>query len=355
MSCCRSYPIRAHLSRAVILMALGAPPVSAQSKAYSIDDVITMLTGGVTLPRIETLAQTDCVTFSVNSEARDRLQKAGANASLLEVLGRACYLGPILNVQTNPAGVEVWLNGNRLGTTPVEMRVGAASAAAVELRSGSWRMAIATNLAPGTRLRIVAEGPQDSVTVPEVPNDMTIAENLRLFEQWKPTNSRPIPPAAPTHSSTYAPILSLLGLGGGVAIGVLAPVPLPTGCYKKGSACDNSAGTQALLGGLLGSLFAIGGAFLGSSIDNGRFHGATEAHTHAMTASSARLDAWEHEQAASRERWLQTDPIASQRLALERTRLKSERDGAIAENNMRIRHNASLPEPKVTTELLVRQ
>ena len=81
-------------SRAVI--ALGAlaltfaAPLAAQSKGYTLDDILGLLRRHVASTRVLSLAKSSCVTFEVTNDVATRVKRAGGTVALVDGLKQVC-------------------------------------------------------------------------------------------------------------------------------------------------------------------------------------------------------------------------------------------------------------------------
>src|SRR3712207_525594 len=78
-------------SVAVVVATLYAAPVAeAQGSPYSLDQVVSLLQGGATGPRVIELVGSNCLSFRVTPTAEQRLRTAGADAPLIRRLRGLC-------------------------------------------------------------------------------------------------------------------------------------------------------------------------------------------------------------------------------------------------------------------------
>jgi hypothetical protein len=76
--------------------------ISAQSRAYSIDDIIEFVKGGLSSSAILAKTKVSCIDFRVTSESAARLRAAGAGDDLVGRLISNCYKGEAAEVQITP-------------------------------------------------------------------------------------------------------------------------------------------------------------------------------------------------------------------------------------------------------------
>src|SRR2546423_6708541 len=77
----------------------------AQSKPYSLDDVVDLVKGGVPTTSILAKTKSSCINFHLTAEAGARLRAAGATDALVAGLVSACYKGEpaeITNINPRP-------------------------------------------------------------------------------------------------------------------------------------------------------------------------------------------------------------------------------------------------------------
>ena len=77
---------------AAVLAALTALPhaARAQSSAYSLSDIVELVRNKVPSKRVLSLAKQNCVSFAIDDDARTKLKRAGAAASLITGLESVC-------------------------------------------------------------------------------------------------------------------------------------------------------------------------------------------------------------------------------------------------------------------------
>jgi len=72
----------------------GTSPLAAQRKPYTIDDLLTLVRGGVAPVRIGELADRSCLAFVLDRDAEAQLCQSGAIDQVVERLSRACVVTP---------------------------------------------------------------------------------------------------------------------------------------------------------------------------------------------------------------------------------------------------------------------
>jgi len=75
---------------ALVTAVMCATAAPAQSKAYSLDDLVGLLKRKVSSTRVLTLAKQNCISFSMSSDAESALKKAGGSADLVNGLHDVC-------------------------------------------------------------------------------------------------------------------------------------------------------------------------------------------------------------------------------------------------------------------------
>jgi len=83
-------------TRAVIVLGvfaftfMFAAPLAAQSKGYTLDDILGLLRRHVASTRVLSLAKSSCVTFEVTDDVAARVKRAGGTAALVDGLKQVC-------------------------------------------------------------------------------------------------------------------------------------------------------------------------------------------------------------------------------------------------------------------------
>ena len=72
------------------LAAIFAAPLAAQTKGYSLDDILGLLRRHVASARVLSLAKTSCVTFEVTDDVAVRVKRAGGTQALIDGLRQVC-------------------------------------------------------------------------------------------------------------------------------------------------------------------------------------------------------------------------------------------------------------------------
>ena len=80
---------RAWLAAGVFALILAAP-LGAQSKGYTLDDILGLLRRHVSSARVLSLAKTSCVTFEVTDDVAGRLKRVGGTTALVDGLRQVC-------------------------------------------------------------------------------------------------------------------------------------------------------------------------------------------------------------------------------------------------------------------------
>ena len=80
---------RAALVLGVVASMLSAP-LAAQTKGYTLDDILGLLRRHVSSTRVLSLAKTSCVTFEVTPDVATKVKRAGGTQALIEGLKQVC-------------------------------------------------------------------------------------------------------------------------------------------------------------------------------------------------------------------------------------------------------------------------
>ena len=210
----------------------------------------------------------------------------------------------VLRVTTQPSGVEVSVQGSRVGLTPVECMLPPTDAATVSARRGGWTQTMSAPLPPGRIARIHFSVPADTVAWPAPRSRQELAQEVLRIRPFTPTLAQPLQPPAPVRSSTAKVALALVGGVGGMLLGIQIGPGLFQCTGDQDPAYDNcseTAGEAEATGALLtGALGALIGWVGGRSIDNSRFAQAQGR----MTDYPPLLEAWQRNVSLERERWI---------------------------------------------------
>jgi hypothetical protein len=90
----------------VLLQASGSPAAAQQGGSpYTLEDVLVLLQGGHSTPRILNRIREDCITFRVDAAAAE-LRNAGADQALLDGLRGICFRGAAARQPAPTAAVD---------------------------------------------------------------------------------------------------------------------------------------------------------------------------------------------------------------------------------------------------------
>ena len=86
---CRNLSSRIATLAGTFALLLSAP-LAAQTKGYTLDDILGLLRRHVASTRVLSLAKTSCVTFEVTPDVATRVKRAGGTQALIDGLKDVC-------------------------------------------------------------------------------------------------------------------------------------------------------------------------------------------------------------------------------------------------------------------------
>ena len=210
----------------------------------------------------------------------------------------------VLRVTSDPPGVDVVVEGRRVGLTPIECTLPPTDAANVSAQRSGWTQSMSAPLPPGRIARVHFSVPADTVAWPAPRSRQELAQDVLRIRPFTPTVSQPLQPPVPVKSSLARVALALVGGVGGMLLGIQIGPGLFQCTGDQDPAYDNcseTAGEAEATGALLtGALGALIGWVGGRSIDNSRFAQAQGR----MTDYPPLLEAWQRNVSLERERWI---------------------------------------------------
>ncbi len=315
-----------------VIGLLTALPLSAglgQARPYSLDDIVELVANRVPRARIVQLVRTDCIAFQLDSVAESRLGAAGADPLLVADLREVCYAGSLLQVTTEPPGVEVWVGARLAGRSPIVDQLVPDSGVVVEARTAQWVSRVSVNLPRRQLVSVHFDVPGDTLPWPVARPQEEIAQTV--LANWRPPKVPPPMPLPPPNKPGSAGRW-ILGIGGIVGGAVLGHRARP------------DSAVYAVIGGAAGGLV---GVLLGAGLDNAAHRGSVRKYEQSVRDHPAALALWQAQMAADKNRWLQRElPIA---LEQERRRVDAESARVRAENEKIQVRNRTVREPLVTT------
>lgn len=347
---CSPRPLRWLLSglAALALCCLSARPATAQGRAYSAEAIARLVTGGANTARILELTRAECVGFIMDEAADRLLRRAGADEGLIAGLRGTCYIGPAIDVSSEPPGAEVLVNGQSVGKTPITIPVKAAPAVAVEVRYNGAAKSITTAVPADRVARLRFDLPRDTLPWPVGRSAREFGEEYGLLDSWRSTLPKPEVPRAPRgwRKTTRLGLGLAMGAGAGFAATrstCARSLPSKTVDGKTYPAVplgvDPACSTPTMAGAAL-----VGGVAL-MGIAKLRHDGRVRGYRRATAAYPQRVADWENAKIAERDLWLQNQPRIRAALAEQEQRLSPERERRQQENAKIAERNAQLVEP----------
>lgn len=323
--------------------------VGGQSPGLSLEDVVNLLSRRVSAQIIAQNAKEACILFPMDSVAEAELAKARAPRELVASLRTNCFNGAILEVVTDPPGVDVVVDQKAVGASPYRARLAATPNVRVQVGRGDHAQNADIEIPKSTQVRITFEMLEDTVALPPERSARQIAEDLGLMRQWVPPIPRPTAPVAPVqHGSGFRSLL--IGVVGG-AVGLAAASASPTPCHDKQVAAQDSyvgdklyrSGAEVDLGVKPGCAAGIGaGVALVSSLVarqwlDSRSRGEMRTYEAAKTNYPVEVARWDASVERERATWLAANPQVNAALAAQ----ANARNGARANNVAINRRNAA--------------
>jgi hypothetical protein len=334
------------LALAIVALTRGA---EAQSTGRSLQDIIDLLAGRVTPSRVAQRAKEDCIAFPIDAEAESKLTSAGASRELIASLRTSCFTGAILEVVSEPTGVDLAVDGRTVGKTPYRARVTPTSAMRLQVRRGEQVQSFDAEIPPGMQVRVAFDILEDTIPWPPERSARQIADDLGIMRQWTPPVPMPHEPVAPGATRSGMRALLVGVIGGGIAFAAASMSPTP--CHDKQVAATDSylgdklypAGSEVDLGlkpacaGGIGGGVAIVSSVVARQLFNSRHRSRVRAYEAAKAGYREQVSRWEASTAREREVWLASNSQVNAVLA----RQTQERQGVQAGNALIKRRNAA--------------
>jgi hypothetical protein len=326
-------------------MCLPTAGSAQQGRPYSFDQVAQAIAAGAADSVLEQVTA-DCVSFVIDTPTEARLRAAGADERFVTALRDVCHVGSSLEVTSEPAGLEVWLQRTLLGRTPLVSAVPPTRGAVIEVRVGDQWRRVVTDIPADRLVRVQVRMPLDTLPVPAALATKEVETLRARATGFDPARRFPAPPPAPVRTGSLRSVLvgGLVGVAVGAAVGAAAcrhdvytytddpnfpGVKRPTGPPRselKGGCVGFSSAMGVAGGGLVGRLWSE----LGWRRQQREYAQASRA----LQQSQAR---WEEQRRAAA-----TLGDEAKRAA--------ERDRVVAENGRRKRLNEASAAPVVRIE-----
>ncbi len=320
----------------------------------SIPSIIALVASGRPQDYIVDRVRIDCPNMAFD-QLDAALRRARAPGGLSDGLKRTCSK---LLVETDPPNATLTVNGQEVGTVPAQgyLRwVQPQPALELAVAAGTTRIPRTVAIPQGKVLQAKFFLPRDTLPLPPVRSSIQIAEDLRLYENFRPSTPRPAQPVLKRgmNAFAYGMIWGLLGAGAGFAAGQFLPATgcvanytVPAGQYWRVNGQRYAGGQTVNLGGGMTCTATIAGASgLGmwtftSLIKTGKNRGATRRYNEAVRAYPTVVKTWEENERRS---YAERNVDVRQAMADERVKLSQAQD----ENNAIRARNAQLPEPEI--------
>lgn len=290
-------------------------------------------------------ARSSCISFVVDATAERRLRAAGAESDFTEALRDVCFRGTSLQVTTEPAGAEVWVQGRRVGTSPWTSPMPLARNLPVEVRLDGRYRRVTANMVRDSLVTIHFALQRDTLPLPVGLSEVEL-QALRGQARGFDARARPVAPQPPSPGGSARSVIvgGLVGAAAGIAVGSVAcrsTVDVFITDTIGDIIFERANGTrQETNGGCVG--FSIGGGTLAGGLAGNVWSGLTAGRRRRVYEQELRV----HERALAR--W------EEQRRAVEQLRREEERRAErarLAARNAEIAAaNRSVSAPRITVE-----
>lgn len=124
---------------ACALSGLAAGELRAQAKPYSLDDLLTLVRGGVPPTRLANLVGTNCLAFTIDQQSAARLRQAGAGDEVISRLSGVCVVtqGPRLSVGSTDLALDPALIAQTRLTYSIRALLLITSEGVIDVRRGT--------------------------------------------------------------------------------------------------------------------------------------------------------------------------------------------------------------------------
>jgi len=312
-----------------------------QSRGLSVEEVVRLLSSGVSAARVAQNAKDACIAFPMDSTAEAQLARAQAPRELVASLRTNCFTGAILEIVTDPQGVDVAVDQRPVGTSPYRARLVSTPTLRVQARRGDQVQNFDVEVPRGTQVRVTFEMLEDTLALPPERTAQQIAEDLGLMRQWVPPIARPEAPVPPNQRGSGFRSLLVGVIGGGV--GLVAASASPTPCHDKQVASQDSyvgdklyrAGTEVDLGlkpacaASIGAGVGVLSSLVAQQLLAARSRNQLRRYDAAKNAYPGELARWNTATERERTAWLTANPQVNAALATQandRNRIRSIND-----------------------------
>jgi hypothetical protein len=319
----------------------------ASGTGLSLPDVMTLLSSGVSATRVAQNAKDACIAFPMDSVAEAELARAKAPRELVASLRTSCFTGAILEVITDPPGVDIAVDQRRVGASPYRTRLSATPAVRVQVRRGDQVQNFEVEVPRSTQVRVSFEMLEDTLALAPERTARQIADELGVMRQWVPPIARPAAPVAPVQQGSGMRSLLIGAISG--AAGFAAAGLSPTPCHDKQVAAQDSyvgdklyrAGTQVDLGVKPGCAAGLGaGVGIVSTLIarqwlDSRSRGQVRQYETAKNSYPNDVARWEAATERERTAWLAANTQVNAALATqanERSRIQASNDAVKRRN-----------------------
>lgn len=342
-------------------VAAEAPAITAAAAAGvkvgfdSVPSVLSLVGEGRLTDEIVERVNLDCSAFAFEDLDAALRSRPRAPYGLSDALKRTCSR---LLVETDPPNASLTVAQRDLGAVPDRGHlrwVQPANAVEIGVSKGEFKASKTVDFPRGRLLHAKFFLPRDTLLWPAVRTPVQIAEELHLYDTWRPSSARPAEPVRPRkmNAFAYGMIWGLLGAGGGFAAGQFLPAAgcvsmytVPTGETWRIKGKRYSSGESVNLGeGMTCTATIAGASGLGmmlftSIIKTGKNRAANGRYADAVRKYPTVVKDWED---SERRSFAERNADVRQTLADQQIKLSQ----AQADNTAIRARNAQLPDPQI--------
>jgi hypothetical protein len=286
-----------------------------------------------------------CVSFALDAPTERTLRAAGADAAMLQVFRTACFTGTEIVVDSWPAGADISIDGQRIGSAPWTGRFNSTgSSIRITAQANGKAQTLTAALQPATRQRVWFSIASDTTELPLVPTRAAVIRQLDIASRWRAPEAPPIQPVKIGRFESSLMWTTFI-VGGGVGTAYYCgqsthQCGVPTNDPGTGKATKGNAHLVGWLGG------ALAGAIVANTIDN-KINGSRRAKNERnQLAYQSAQASWERRMTAARDNWIQNHPDVTATIR----RAEAERAAAAARNRDTRAENQARQSSRVTSE-----
>jgi uncharacterized caspase-like protein len=318
-------------------------------------DVVALVSEGYSLDDILFRVNIDCNAFAFEDLELNLRSNTRMRNALPPALKRTCSQ---IFVESDPPNSNLTVGTRDYGNVPERgfvRLVAPEKSVEIAVAKGQARQTKVVELPQGKQLQARFFLPRDTILWPATKSVMEIADELRIWDSFRPSTPQPVAPVKPSGMGAFATgmIWGLIGGAAGFAVGQFVPAmgcnvseTVPAGRTARWKGKTYASGETINLGGGMGCTATIaggagGGLFLFSSIIKGsKNRGAQSRFVEAQRTYPTTLKTW---QDTERRKFADGNPDVRQALADQQTKVSQTQ----AENSQIRARNQNLPQPEI--------